>query len=102
MERTFRGERVVAHFVDVSIGNSNGLFHWPRAPTRCRATWPPSRRRVPADRQRPPRATGTIPAIPAAGGRRLAPQGLVTTARGGRAGIASAEPSTAALSVVTR
>jgi len=20
-----------------SIGNSNGLFHWPRAPTRCRA-----------------------------------------------------------------
>ena len=23
-------------------GNSNGLFHRPRAPTPCRATWPPS------------------------------------------------------------
>src|SRR5262249_5509536 len=30
-------------------GNSNGLFHWTRASTRCRATSPPFR-------QRPPRA----------------------------------------------
>ena len=26
-----------------SIGNSNGLFHWPRAPAPYRAPWPPSR-----------------------------------------------------------
>jgi hypothetical protein len=27
----------------LSIGKTNGLFHQPCAPTRCRATWPPTR-----------------------------------------------------------
>jgi hypothetical protein len=27
----------------MSIGKTNGLFHRPRLPTSCRATWPPSR-----------------------------------------------------------
>jgi hypothetical protein len=62
----------------VSIGNSNGLFHWPCAPTRCRVPWPPTRRRLPAAR-----ATGSpLPAAPehqrrASAGRRW--MGLATT-----------------------
>jgi hypothetical protein len=47
----------------LSIGKTNGLFHQPCAPTRCRATWPLTRRRLPAPRQRPPRTHRKLPQL---------------------------------------
>jgi hypothetical protein len=59
----------LADLTDASIGKTNGLFHRPRASTRCRAPWPPTRWRL-------PRATGSAPQFATAHARsgRLASQ----------------------------